>query len=213
MPEAMTSPAAVLTKMGLDQLLACPLLTATFFVVMRCWEGHPNDALAYMRGKMGPTMSANYILWPLAHIINFAFVPPAQRILYCNAVGVLWTVILSTILNSRPDEGTPAAVATASGGGGGGGGGGPSSPPRRHVSPASSPPSSPRTPRSPPQSPPQSPPRGPTEVIPGLATSDLGEEAWGRSCAWGYKTSDFRPQRASAKIAWSLSSTSHHGDA
>ncbi|KAG2495218.1 hypothetical protein HYH03_006824 [Edaphochlamys debaryana] len=111
-PEAMTSPLAVLTKMSLDQLLMCPTATALFFTVMRIWEGHPNDALSYMRTKIAPTLRANYVLWPAAHIINFAFVPPAQRILYCNAVGVIWTVILSTILNSRP---APAPVPEAAG--------------------------------------------------------------------------------------------------
>ncbi|GLC48945.1 hypothetical protein PLESTB_000165800 [Pleodorina starrii] len=115
MPEAMTSAPAVLTKMTMDQLLMCPLATALFFVVMRCWEGHPNDAVAYMRGKMFPTLKANYVLWPLAHVINFAFVPPAQRILYCNAVGVVWTVILSTILNSKtPPKPSPEAAASGS---------------------------------------------------------------------------------------------------
>ncbi|KXZ48868.1 hypothetical protein GPECTOR_25g453 [Gonium pectorale] len=109
MPEAMTSAQAVLTKMGMDQLLMCPLATALFFVVMRVWEGHPHDAFSYMRCKLGPTLKANYVLWPIAHIINFAFVPPAQRILYCNAVGVLWTVILSSILNAK----TPPAPGTA----------------------------------------------------------------------------------------------------
>jgi hypothetical protein len=112
MPEAMTSPPAVLSKMLLDQLLMCPTATAVFFMVMRCWEGHPHDAVAYMRSKMLPTLKANYILWPLAHIINFAFVPPEQRILYCNAVGIAWTAILSSILNARTPTHTAAAAGT-----------------------------------------------------------------------------------------------------
>lgn len=117
MPDAMTSMPAVVTKMVLDQLVMSPLSTALFFMVMRAWEGHPQDAFRYMRGKMVPTLKANYLLWPLAHIINFALVPPSQRILYCNAVGLIWTVILSTILNSRaaPDVTTPPAAAGSSG--------------------------------------------------------------------------------------------------
>ncbi|GIL81358.1 hypothetical protein Vretifemale_10432 [Volvox reticuliferus] len=101
MPEAMTSAPAVVTKMAMDQLLMSPPSTALFFLVMRCWEGHPDDAIMHMRDKLWPTMRANYMLWPLAHMINFAFVPPAQRILYCNVLGVVWTVILSTIQNEE----------------------------------------------------------------------------------------------------------------
>lgn len=32
---------------------------------------------------------ANYAIWPLAHLINFRFVPSQQRILYINAVQVI----------------------------------------------------------------------------------------------------------------------------
>ncbi len=124
MPDAMASAQAVLTKMAMDQLFMSPLSTALFFAVMRCWEGHSNDALEYTRHKMVPTMKANYVLWPMAHIINFAFVPPAQRILYCNAVGVVWTVILSTILNAKPPPAAASAPMPSGGRGSGPAGGG-----------------------------------------------------------------------------------------
>ncbi|EFJ49757.1 hypothetical protein VOLCADRAFT_89535 [Volvox carteri f. nagariensis] len=113
MPEAMTCPQAVLTKMIMDQVLMSPASTALFFVVMRCWEGHSKDAVPYMLVKMVPTLKANYLLWPIAHIINFAFVPPTQRILYCNAVGLVWTVILSTILNSSTPSTSQSVSATS----------------------------------------------------------------------------------------------------
>jgi len=34
------------------------------------------------------TLLANYAMWPLAHIINFKFIPSKQRILYINCVQV-----------------------------------------------------------------------------------------------------------------------------
>ena len=33
-------------------------------------------------------MGANYKLWPLAHLVNFAFIPSSQRILYTNVIAV-----------------------------------------------------------------------------------------------------------------------------
>lgn len=41
-----------------------------------------------MKEKFKPTLMANYMLWPAANLINFAFCPPSQRILYCNVVYV-----------------------------------------------------------------------------------------------------------------------------
>ena len=35
-----------------------------------------------------PTMAASYKLWPAAHLVNFALVPPAYRVLYTNLVSV-----------------------------------------------------------------------------------------------------------------------------
>lgn len=111
MPESMTSPAAVLSKMALDQFVSTPITTVIFFIYMRCIEGKPEDAWSYMMKKMKPTLLANWTLWPLAHIINFTFVPPAQRILYCNVVALFWTVILSKITNTPSEPDAPAAAA------------------------------------------------------------------------------------------------------
>ena len=33
-------------------------------------------------------MAASYKLWPAAHLVNFALVPPAYRVLYTNLVSV-----------------------------------------------------------------------------------------------------------------------------
>ena len=40
-------------------------------------------------------MQANYMLWPLAHAINFAFVPTRHRVLCANVVSVAGTYLLS----------------------------------------------------------------------------------------------------------------------
>lgn len=46
------------------------------------------QAVSEMKEKFRPTLMANYVLWPAANLINFAFVPPSQRILYVNVVYV-----------------------------------------------------------------------------------------------------------------------------
>jgi hypothetical protein len=44
-----------------------------------------------VQDKVVPTLLANYTVWPLAHALNFYYVPTAQRILYNNFVAVCLT--------------------------------------------------------------------------------------------------------------------------
>lgn len=46
------------------------------------------QVVSTVQAKLRPTLLANWTVWPLAHVINFALVPPAQRILYINVVNV-----------------------------------------------------------------------------------------------------------------------------
>ena len=94
-PDDPKSTKAVVTKTALDQLLWAPAFSCVFFVFIHALDGHPEAAVEAIRTKLGPMLLANYALWPAAHLINFRFVPPAQRILYINAVQILWSAYLS----------------------------------------------------------------------------------------------------------------------
>lgn len=74
--------------MALDQLLMAPAFLVVFFLVTKTLEGHPEKLLEVLREKYLKTVLVGYILWPLAHIINFRFVPNDLRILYVNVVQV-----------------------------------------------------------------------------------------------------------------------------
>jgi hypothetical protein len=41
-----------------------------------------------VRSKFWGVMKANWAVWPLANLINFALIPPEQRILYVNVLAV-----------------------------------------------------------------------------------------------------------------------------
>lgn len=88
-PAAMSHPLTALSKTALDQLVMAPAGIALFFTAMGLLEGQGvQQSLDGMRAKLRPTLLANYALWPAANMVNFAFVPPQQRILYCNVVYV-----------------------------------------------------------------------------------------------------------------------------
>lgn len=88
-PHAMSHPLTAVVKTLLDQAFMAPAGIGVFFVCMAMMEGHPPaEAWETTKQKFKPTLLANYALWPAANLINFAFVPPSQRILYCNVVYV-----------------------------------------------------------------------------------------------------------------------------
>jgi hypothetical protein len=51
-------------------------------------QGHPEAAIPAIQNKLLPMMLANFAVWPIAHLINFKFIPSQQRILYINCVQV-----------------------------------------------------------------------------------------------------------------------------
>jgi hypothetical protein len=96
LPSDPTSPLAVFSKVALDQVLMAPLMTSLFFGAMAVLEGSARSPRAVadgVRAKLKPTLLANWTVWPLAHVVNFALVPPAQRILYINVVNVSFSLV------------------------------------------------------------------------------------------------------------------------
>jgi protein Mpv17 len=89
MPADPTNPLAVFSKVALDQVLMAPCMTSMFFASMALLEGSRGSSVANtVKSKLKPTLLANWTVWPIAHVINFALVPPAQRILYINVINV-----------------------------------------------------------------------------------------------------------------------------
>lgn len=96
-PEDPKAAKSIVAKTALDQLIWAPFFSCVFFSFVRTLEGHPELAFSTIQSELVPTLVANYALWPLAHLINFRFVPSQQRILYINAVQILWTSYLSNL--------------------------------------------------------------------------------------------------------------------
>lgn len=112
MPSAPRSLPAVGLKMAMDQTLMAPFGCMLYFACMDLLTGQPDAVIPSLHSKFRKTLLASYKLWPAAHVINFAFVPPQYRVLYTNLVSVVWTSILSQ--NSVGTE-EPAVTMAASG--------------------------------------------------------------------------------------------------
>jgi protein Mpv17 len=99
MPATPKHPVAVLSKVFIDQTLNSPVGTATFFFWTQLWKGRPERTMPELREKLWPTTQVAWRLWPAAQAINFLMVPAHLRIVFINAVAIVWTTILSTISN------------------------------------------------------------------------------------------------------------------
>jgi hypothetical protein len=109
MPKNPTAASAIVAKMVADQALWSPINTVIFYAALAFMEGHPADIPLILQDKLVATVVAGYCLWPLAHLINFKFVPPRNRLLYINFVNLFWSIYLAKQASTVPRmDGMPA---------------------------------------------------------------------------------------------------------
>ncbi|KAK9917307.1 hypothetical protein WJX75_002997 [Coccomyxa subellipsoidea] len=101
MPKEPTSNKAVVLKMLADQLLWAPFFSCVFFAFTNTLAGHPEATIPAIQNKLLPMMLANFAVWPIAHLINFKFIPSQQRILYINCIQIAWSAYLSNLSATR----------------------------------------------------------------------------------------------------------------
>lgn len=74
--------------MVLDQVFMAPLGTCIFYMSLATMSGAPIKGIHDIKEKLVPTLMTSYRLWPAAHLVNFALIPPHMRVLYINVVSV-----------------------------------------------------------------------------------------------------------------------------
>ena len=104
-------PASPLRRMIADQLIWAPPATASMLLYFGAAESVTNGSVCatetrdYARNRMTtafvPTLAANWSVWPIVQLVNFALVPPRVQILFSNLVGVGWSFALSSLANPR----------------------------------------------------------------------------------------------------------------
>ena len=58
-------------------------------------QGHPENVQSSIKTNLWPTLKMSWRVWPIAQLINFAFVPLHFRVLFGNVVRFFWTIYLS----------------------------------------------------------------------------------------------------------------------
>jgi len=57
-----------------------------------------------LNADLKTAVMGSWAVWIPAHTVNFAFVPPAQRLLYINTIQIGYNIFLSFLGNKKVEE-------------------------------------------------------------------------------------------------------------
>jgi protein Mpv17 len=97
-----TKPITVATKVAIDQTIWNPIFGIMFFGYLSLMEGKSwTDYTNKLKADLKTAVMGSWAVWVPAHTINFAFVPPQQRLLYINTIQIGYNVFLSFLGNKE----------------------------------------------------------------------------------------------------------------
>lgn len=95
-----TTPVNVATKVAIDQILWTPIFDVVFLTYMTLAEGKTlDDVKTKIQNDLSTAVRGSWAIWPVAHAINFGFIPSSQRTRYFNSVQIVYNMFLSFIAN------------------------------------------------------------------------------------------------------------------
>ncbi|KAG7348222.1 Mpv17 / PMP22 family protein [Nitzschia inconspicua] len=99
-----TKPITVASKVFIDQTIWNPIFGCMFFGYLNLVEGKSwDDYVKKLQADLKTAVMGSWAVWVPAHTINFAFVPPSQRLLYINTIQIGYNVFLSFLGNKSVD--------------------------------------------------------------------------------------------------------------
>jgi len=88
-------------SMAVDQLIYTPFSLSIFLYVNEYGKEFSSlKSAKNVKERFWTGMIANWKVWPPIVLANFAFIPPAMRVLFINAFGFFWTIYLSHLQNN-----------------------------------------------------------------------------------------------------------------
>jgi protein Mpv17 len=97
-----TAVRTVASKVLIDQTMWNPIFGLMFFGYLNVVEGKSfSDYTSKLKADLPTAVMGSWAVWVPAHTINFAFVPPAQRLLYINSIQIGYNIFLSFLGNKE----------------------------------------------------------------------------------------------------------------
>jgi len=86
-----------LVKVFLEQFTYwAPAILSIYLLSISLMEGkNATESVEVLKQRLWPTLKANWILWPAAQIVNFAFIPVPHQLNFVLMVSLLWAAYLS----------------------------------------------------------------------------------------------------------------------
>ncbi|KAM6424454.1 mpv17-like protein [Liasis olivaceus] len=101
------APAAVLAKVGCDQLLGAPVAILAFYSGMSMLQGK-EDIFADCQQKFWNTYKTGLMYWPFVQLSNFSLVPVYLRTAFTGFCGFLWAIFLC--FSQQSGDGTASSA-------------------------------------------------------------------------------------------------------
>lgn len=100
-----TKPVTVASKVAIDQFFWNPIFGCMFFGYLNFTEGKSmEDLTKKLQSDLKTAVMGSWAVWIPAHTVNFAFIPPSQRLLYINTIQIGYNVFLSFLGNKKADD-------------------------------------------------------------------------------------------------------------
>jgi len=95
-----TTAPVVAAKVFIDQVLWNPIFGIMFFGYVAALESKGFQyVIDKTKNELMTQVTGSWKVWPLAHTINFRFIPSSQRVLYINSIQIGYNCFLSMISN------------------------------------------------------------------------------------------------------------------
>ena len=100
-----TAMQTVATKVAIDQTIWNPIFGLMFFGYLNLMEGKSfDDYVKKIQADLKTAVMGSWAVWVPAHTINFAFIPPSQRLLYINTIQIGYNIFLSFLGNKAVES-------------------------------------------------------------------------------------------------------------
>ena len=91
----------VIKKVIIDQIICSPICISVFFITIGLFESKSLEELRNdIKNKFIRLYAAEWVVWPVAQIVNFYVLPTRYRVLYDNTISLGYDVYTSRIYNN-----------------------------------------------------------------------------------------------------------------
>lgn len=88
----------VALKVGIDQIIWCPIFMTVFFTYLGLVNGDSMGAIGdKIKNDLLSACQGSWKVWPIVHAVNFKFISTKHRLVFINGVQIAFNMFLSLI--------------------------------------------------------------------------------------------------------------------